>query len=168
MDAGNILYIVAVVGYFIYKAVSDKKSKELEDNDFPDQNTMPKPVSFEDLLREIREAQSPKKEVEKPVIVQKSKPIEEEYQRPSPVAVKRFQVPEEVEIDDEAQFYQGSYNTASQSVIKVSDLKYEESFLKAEPYQSSRKINRYAQLLKNPDSLRESLMVGEILKPKYF
>lgn len=168
MDLGNVIYIVAVVGYFIYKAVSGKKAKELDDNDFPDQNTVPKPVSFEDLLKEIREAQSPKKEEEKPIIVQKSKPIAEEYQRPSPVAVKRFHVPEKVEMDDEAQFYQGSYNTATQSVTKLSEINYEESFLKVELDESSKKINRYAKLLKNPDTLRESLMVGEILKPKYF
>jgi len=140
----------------------------LDDNDFPDQNTIPKPVSFEDLLREIREAQSPKKDEERPVIVQKTKPVVQEYERPSPVPVKRFQMPEEVEMDEEASFYQGSYNTATQSVTKLSDIKYEESFLKVEPDASSKKINRYAQLFKNPDSLRESLIVGEILKPKYF
>lgn len=169
MDLGNIIYIVAVVGYFIYRAVSGKKEKELEEGDFSETANAPKPVSFEDLLREIRESQSPKREEPKPVVAPQEVILNEEKPRQRPVAVRRSQAPvEKVEMDDEAQFYQGAYNTAFQTTTKLSETSYEESFLKADVYQSREKINRYAQILKNPETLRESLVLSEILKPKHF
>jgi hypothetical protein len=169
MDLGNIIYIVAVIGYFIYRAVSGKKEKELEGGDFSETANAPKPVSFEDLLREIRDAQSPKRDDPKPVILAQEEIPREEKIREKPVLVRRSQAPvEKVEMDEEAQFYQGAYNTAFQTTTKLSETSFEGSLLKADAYQNTQKINRYAQILKNPETLRESLIVSEILKPKHF
>jgi hypothetical protein len=158
MDLGNIVYIVAVIGYFVYRAVSGKKEKELEGGDFSETTNVPKPVSFEDLLREIRDAQKPKSDDPKPVIITQEEIPREEKMRHKPLIVKRLQAPvEKVEMDEEAQFYQGAYVTAFQSTTKLSETNYEDSFLKVDLYQSSKKINRYAQILKSSKTLRESL-----------
>ncbi|MGY6560322.1 MAG: hypothetical protein ACXIT9_13680 [Nitritalea sp.] len=66
MDAGNILYIIAIIIYFIYSAVTAGKKKQAEreqeardaeelgrEQEGPKQKT----GSFEDMLREIRRAQ---------------------------------------------------------------------------------------------------------------
>lgn len=167
MDLGNIVYIIAVVGYFIYRSVSNKKRKEVDDGDLSDTLDPPKPSSFEDLLREIREAQNPKRVQEKPVILPVDTVIPEEKLRP--VAIRRSQVTEEkVEMDEEARFYQGAYSTAFQTAARIGENVPMGSLLKVDKFESIQKTNRYAQILKNPQTLRESLVVSEILKPRHF
>lgn len=167
MDLGNIIYIIAVVGYFIYRAVSNKKGKEASEDDFSETLDTPRPSTFEDLLREIREAQNPQKEQRKPVIDPDEIFLPEEKIRPA--AVRRSQVStEKVDMDDEAQFYQGAYSTAFQTTTKIGENVPTGSLLKVEKFQLNKKSNRYAQILKNPQTLRESLVVSEILKPRHF
>lgn len=166
MDLGNIVYVVAVVGYFIYRAIQGKKEKELAETNQPEEETGPKPVSFEDLLKEIREAQKPKRQAPEPKPVFQQVVVPQEKLRAKPIAVRRSEAVEV--LDDEAIFYQGAYNSANQNATKISDVTYEGSFLKAEAYQTSKKVNRYAAVLKNPQSFRDALVVSEILKPKHF
>lgn len=166
MDLGNIVYVVAVIAYFVYRAVQGKKEKELAETNQPEEETGPKPVSFEDLLKEIREAQKPKRQVPEPKPVFQEIVVPQEKLRAKPIAVRRSEAVEV--LDDEARFYQGAYNSANQNATKISDVTYEGSFLKAELYQTSKKVNRYAAVLKNPQSFRDALVVSEILKPKHF
>lgn len=166
MDLGNIVYVVAVVGYFIYRAIQGKKEKELAETNQPEEETGPKPVSFEELLKEIREAQKPKRQAPEPKPVFQQVVVPQEKLRAKPIAVRRSEAVEV--LDDEARFYQGAYNSANQNATKISDVTYEGSFLKAELYQTSKKVNRYAAVLKNPQSFRDALVVSEILKPKHF
>lgn len=167
MDLGNIVYIVAVIGYFIYRAVSNKKAKDAEDGDLSETLDTPKSTSFEDLLREIREAQSPKRDQPKTVVAQEEILIPEGRVRP--IAMRRSQAPsEKVEMDEEARFYKGAYSTAFQTVAEDGDSIYEGSFLKVESSRTNQKSNRYAQLLKNPQSLRDAIVINEILRPRHF
>lgn len=59
MDAGNIIYIIAIIIYFIYTAL--KKAKPDAGPDKPVSNDptseQKRPVSFDDLLKEIRQGQ---------------------------------------------------------------------------------------------------------------
>lgn len=166
MDLGNIVYVVAVLGYFIYRAVQGKKEKELADTNQPEQEQAEKPVSFEDLLKEIREAQKPKRQAPEPKPVFQEVVVPQEKLRAKPVAVRRSQAVEV--LDDEARFYQGAYNSSNQNATKITDVTYEGSFLKVEQYEASKKVNRYAAVLKNQQTLREALIVSEILKPRHF
>lgn len=167
MDLGNIVYVVAVLGYFIYRAVQGKKQKELGETDQPEEGQAERPTSFEDLLKEIREAQKPKRQVPEPKPVFQEVVIPQEKIRAKPIAVRRSAAAEVM--DDEARFYEGSYNTAAQNATKIADVSYEGSFLKADEYiKKVKKVNRYAEVLKNPQSFREALILSEILKPKYF
>ena len=55
MDLGNILYLVAVIGYFIYQLTKKKNPAGAEEQvDMPEQKKE-RPATFEDLMREIRE-----------------------------------------------------------------------------------------------------------------
>lgn len=166
MDLGNIVYVVAVLGYFIYRAIQGKKEKELAETNQPEEESGPKPVSFEDLLKEIREAQKPKRQAPEPKPVFQEVVVPQEKIRAKPIAIRRSEAVEV--LDDEARFYQGAYNSSNQSATKITDVTYEGSFLKADEHEASKKVNRYAAVLKNQQSLREALIVSEILKPRHF
>ena len=166
MDLGNIVYVVAVLGYFIYRAVQGKKEKELAETNQPEEESNPKPVNFEDLLKEIREAQKPKRQAPEPKPVFQEVVVPQEKIRAKPVAVRRSEAVEV--LDDEARFYQGAYNSSNQNATKITDVTYEGSFLKVEQYEAAKKVNRYAAVLKNQQALREALIVSEILKPRHF
>ena len=166
MDLGNIVYVVAVLGYFIYRAIQGKKEKELAETNQPEEESGPKPVSFEDLLKEIREAQKPKRQAPEPKPVFQEVVVPQEKIRAKPIAIRRSEAVEV--LDDEARFYQGAYNSSNQSATKITDVTYEGSFLKADEHEASKKVNRYAAVLKNQQTLREALIVSEILKPRHF
>lgn len=181
MDLGNIVYIVAVLAYFIYQATRKKKGQEMTDSDDSAPEAPQKGLTFEDLMREIRQAQNPTT-VEKPEPV-RQKPVIQEAERqqpyrtqpvpshlPQPKPVTRRPVP--VEDDEEISYYEGSYGASK----KVPYQNYRETnssdlipSIKMD-YDSlqEKKINPYAQLLKNPKTLKEAIVVSEILKPKYF
>jgi len=166
VDLGNIVYVVAVLGYFIYRAVQGKKRKELDETNQPEEEPSQRPASFEDLLKEIRETQKLKRQVPKPTPVFQEVVVPKEKLIAKPIAVRRS---EEVEVlDDEARFYQGAYNSVNQTATKITDVTYGGSLLKADPSESLRKVNRYAALLKNSQTRRESVVVSEILRPRHF
>ncbi|EIM76462.1 hypothetical protein A3SI_09692 [Nitritalea halalkaliphila LW7] len=66
MDAGNILYIIAIIIYFIYSAVTagkkkqaerEQEAREAEEIGNEQEGPKQRSGSFEDMLREIRRAQ---------------------------------------------------------------------------------------------------------------
>ncbi len=166
MDLGNIVYVVAVIGYLIYRVIQGKKQKELGETNQPDEEQSQRPASFEDLLKEIREAQKPKRQAPEPKPVYQEVVIPQEKLRAKPVAVRRSQAVEV--LDDEARFYEGAYNSSNQSATKITDVSYEGSFLKADEHEAFKKVNPYAAILKNPRSFREALILSEIIKPRHF
>lgn len=183
MDLGNIVYIVAVLAYFIYQATRKKKAQDMIDPEGESPEAPQKGMTFEDLMKEIRQAQNPTT-VEKPEPV-KSKPVIQEQSRPEPyrtpsipshipqakpVSRKPVVVEEE---DEETRYYEGSYaatkkipyqnfNDTVPSADLIPSIKMDYDSLKP------KKNNPYAQLLKNPKSLKDAIVVSEILKPKYF
>lgn len=182
MDLGNIVYIVAVLAYFIYQATRKKKGQEMTDSDEDSPEAPQKGMTFEDLMKEIRQAQNPKP-IEKPEPV-KQKPVAQEAVKPGPYrtqsvpshipqpkpALRRPVVVEED--DEETRYYEGSFAATK----KVPYQNYKETnaadlipSIKMD-YDSinPKKSNPYAQLLKNPKGLKDAIIVSEILKPKYF
>ena len=184
MDLGNIVYIVAVLAYFIYQATKGKKknqSGEVEEmSDVPGQ----KPVSFEDLMREIRDAQRAKPVAPAQPNVQPAplnQPREVVYERagdtssrpewradPAP-AVKRFPTRKLEENDDEIEYYQGAFEKTKSDLTKTSKGIPEIPSLKEVTVESSNPgRNRYARLLKNPQGIRDAVVLKEILDRKHF
>ncbi len=182
MDLGNIVYIVAVLAYFIYQATRKKKGQdEMTDSEGSSPEGPQKGLTFEDLMREIRQAQNPttvdKPEParQKPVIKAPEKP-EPSRNQPIPSHIPQAKPfskrPVMVEDDDEIQYYEGTFGAtkktpyqdfqSAKSAPMISSIKMDYDSIQQKKY------NPYAQLLKNPKSLKDSIVVSEILKPKYF
>ncbi|WP_192349864.1 hypothetical protein [Algoriphagus sp. Y33] len=184
MDLGNILYIVAILAYFIYQATKGRKKNQdgepQEMVDEPDQ----KPVSFEDLMREIRNAQKPKpvepqKSRMQPAPVDQPKPVEykrtaepvvrPEWRADPPPAVKRFPTKKMEEADDEIEYYQGAFEKTESDLTKTSKGIPEIPSLKEVTVESSGSgKSRYARMLKNPQSIKDAVVLKEILDRKHF
>lgn len=164
MDLGNIVYIIAVIGYFIYQATKKKRGQELPGA--PDSNPEPpqKGMTFEELLKEIRQAQNPIPAPPTP------KP------QPIPVSTQRnpYRKPTVIqeEEDDEIQYYEGTFDSTKKNpyqeyaekhsipAVPIQKINYDEL--------NTKRVNRYAEKLKNPQSVREAIVLSEILKRKHF
>lgn len=182
MDLGNIVYIVAVLAYFIYQATRKKKDTDLPESEGSAPEPPQKGLTFEELMREIRQAQNPST-AEKPAPVKtetvKSAPPRPEPYRPQPTPshipqsrpVSRKPVLME-EDDDEIKHYEGAFaGTKSNPYQAFKDTHSIPSTpLSKIDYNSlqSKRVNPYAELLKNPKTLKQAVVLSEILKPKYF
>lgn len=170
MDLGNIIYIIAVIGYFIYQATRKKGAQEMPESGEATPEAPQKGMSFEELLREIRDAQKPLGEARIPEPrAPKPAPVPVEIPRAKPVVRKPVLVEED---DEEARYYEGSYAKHKSNPYQaynekvIADLQSGVKF----DYDTSSKtqVNPYAKLLRNPKTLKEAVVVSEILKPKYF
>ena len=202
MDLGNIVYILAVIGYFIYQATQNKKKKQRQmDAAGTPPEEEERPVSFEDLLKEIRQAQSPKPapqaKIPTPQPQKTSRGFESTYEKPK--SDSSYHKPESSYIprestyekpvssykkpastyekekswydknDDEITYYEGAYEEKVRSKISDSGKSPEIPTLEIERLEvKSSKVNPYAQLLKNPKSVRDAIVLNEILTKKYF
>lgn len=174
MDSGTIFYIIAVVIYFIYTALQQRKGNKTADAD--DQSANPSPESptkgsFDDLLKEIRRQQE---ERERDIVIsgEKAKPVEkpsyvEDYIEEKKVEARPAYVPNE-------STYKDPYKSLSQSqpLVKLDDqvdIHEDVKILgKVGSIDEKRSVNRYATLLKNPKSLRDAIVVSEILNRRHF
>jgi len=170
MDFGQIIYIVAVVAYFLYRASSKKKNPPVPDAEETTPEQPKKGFTFEELLREIREAQTPSiPELEpEPVPIPKPKstytpPIQD---RPVIQSTPSQEVILTEGLDYEYNFSEPK-STPSYGDVEHSSLISEQS--RPISYELPKEQNNpYAELLKNPKSIRDAVVVSEILKPKYF
>ena len=170
MDFGQIIYIVAIVAYFLYRASSKKKNTTVPDAEDTTPEEPKKGFTFEELLREIREAQTPSiPELEpEPVPMPKPKstytpPIQD---RPVIQSTSSQEVILSEGLDYEHSFSQPK-SKPSYGDIEHSSLDSEQSRPFSYELPKEQK-NPYAELLKNPKSIRDAVVVSEILKPKYF
>ncbi len=175
MDWGNIIYIIAIIIYFIYQATSGKKKgKNPEIPDNQSREDQEKPVTFEDLLKEIRDIQEGKpKEEARP----KPKPQTPPKRRESFEPIKAEKVPTSSykpleEQDDEIQYYKGAFEKldpksakTSEGIPEIPSSSSDERFIK---YRSQKKANPYSKLVKNKDSLKNAIVLKEILDRRHF
>lgn len=186
MDAGNIIYIIAIVIYFIYSAVKkNKNNKELEGNEADEEvlSQPKKPTSFEDLLREIREGQqdrekdlkhtgqgkvatapTPKVERMEPV-----RPDKKEFEPQRTIMRADQPVPKKFE-DYEGAIPDREFPKVRKLDDKVSlsdPVEGMKSELFADTLKKAKPKNRYAELLKNPATVKDAVILSEILNRKY-
>lgn len=163
MDLGNIIYIIAIIGYFIYQMTRKKGGQEVKEA--PEDNSTPrqKPVSFEDLMKEIRNTQRP----ESTPIPAPTRPVAS-----IPKERKISRTYSEVEQDEETRYYEDSYESANKKTYQASrQIHTIPSFpLKKIDYDAltATKANRYGEMLRNPKTVREAVILSEILKRKHF
>ena len=170
MDFGQIIYIVAIVAYFLYRASSKKKNTSLPDAEDSPSEPPKKGFTFEELLREIREAQTP------PIPELEPEPV------PMPKPKPAYTIPQQ----DRPIFQPTSFK--EEIVSEGLDYEHANSQPKAKPFYVDteapraprdkaieisyelyvERTNPYAELLKNPKSFRDAVVVSEILKPKHF
>ncbi len=171
MELGQIIYVIAIVAYFLYRASSKKKTESLPESENSTPKTPEKGLTFEELLREIREAQSPKvpdAEVE-PIPSPKPKPV---YSAPKQEKSEQYtETVQEVVTAEGVDFeLENSKRNARPQFYEQTETTIEPS-LAARPkiYEIPQEArNPYADLLKNPTSFRDAVVVSEILKPKHF
>ena len=170
MEFGEIIYVVAIVAYFLYRASSKKKAESLPDGDNQAPEAPQKGFTFEELLREIRESQEPKI----PEVVSEAPPVQTEepvptssnYKKPKlSLPQREVVVAEGVDVEEES-----SRRNAQQKFYEQTESTIEPT-LAARPkiYEIPQETrNPYAELLKNPKSFRDAVVVSEIIKPKHF
>ena len=179
MDLGNIIYIIAVIGYFIYQATKNKNKKQQQSEMGQEEENEPRPaVSFEDLLKEIRGEQRTDEAPKPEPAPRQLRPVERQKSRPEPIAeptgYQSSRYEKQNQYDDEIQYYEDAYELDAFEKIK----KEEDRIAKVAasiPSQrddsyalKSAKVSRYAELLKNKDSLKDAIVLNEILKRRHF
>ncbi|WP_268036424.1 hypothetical protein [Algoriphagus sp. PAP.12] len=171
MDIGNIIYIVALIAYFIYQAT--KKKKGAEDMDMPDSEpSQPeKGVSFEDLLKEIRDAQQGKRRPSQPVPAPpvQEKRREEQFEPVKAEPIKRTRYRSLEEQDDEISYYEGAFEKTESELLKTSKgMPAIPSVVEKEYEKKPKAKNPYASLLKDPKTVKDAVVLKEILDRKHF
>lgn len=177
-DASTLVYIVAVVVYFLYSTFFGKKESGQAEQTPEQPEAQPrKTVSFDDLLKEIRREQGEReRDLEGKTIVEDDYVEEEEAYVAEPAAAPKkyfnYEDPEQFPSADTK--YQANYkNFEKGPLIKLDDqidLNADQKILgEVEDVSGNAKgKNRYAEILKNPETLKDAMVVSEILRPKYF
>lgn len=177
MDSGNIIYLIAIIIYFIYTALKKgKKEEEIESSDMPqERQEQRRPVSFEDLLKEIRTGQQQlekdlqqtgqgRSAEERPFTKMTSQEKQTDY-RPQkikqPKAYQQFQgeIPERE---------MPKLLTLNEQISLEASLQGIKSSLKSDDVEKVKKENRYRQLLKDPRSVKDAVVLSEVLTRKHF
>jgi hypothetical protein len=178
VDAGNLVYLAAVIVYFIYTAL--KKNKGGDELDAPGQPTANepkrKPVSFEELLKEIRQGQEQReREINQPAPsrIPEQLPRDRESR---PMENPKQKAPKPAKKTNKYQSYEGvvEERTAPERV-KLADqerLSSHISGIKSTILQEKEQVevheNRYKQLLLNPKTAKDAIILSEVLARKHF
>ena len=186
MDWGNILYIIALIVYAIYSASKSKKKKQNPTQTSPRGQTRKKAskdITFEELLKEIRaektskEISSPRVELEKlpeetpskkttlKPFKEKSAALPESRTFHSEEKKKPLPIPSYTEVEDFDDAY-ARMKKEEERIAKVAASIPSQKDIYTQARKS--KVNRYATRLKNKNSVREAIVLNEILKRRHF
>jgi len=178
MDLGNIIYIIAIIAYFIYTATKKKVNpEEMEQPGLPDNpQEQRKPVSFEDLLKEIRQGQGQREKELKDSGQGKSAetfPRRQEdrtFEQPKPKTVqevKKIKRYESFEGVIEERALPDRIKLADQERIH-SNVEGIKSTIALESVEGNEEENKYKTMLRNPETIKDAVILSEILNRKYF
>ncbi|SNS46756.1 hypothetical protein SAMN06295967_11065 [Belliella buryatensis] len=174
MDAGNIIYIVAVIIYFIYTAVKKGNKNAQPNSNEPDipADQREKVPSFEELLREIRSGQREREEDFKNTGQgEVEKPIKRKVTQPASVEVR-----EENKHSHAFDKYSGAVSDSNSQKLKTLDEQVSltaniEGLIPREERATTRKQqsnNRYRKLLQSKGNVKDAIILSEILNRKHF
>lgn len=183
MDSGNIIYIVAVIIYFIYTAL--KKGKQNEDQNLPEQGSgadpSQRPPSFEDLLKEIRGGQQEReRDLEQSgqstVVENRKRAIKTEMPEPQKYQTSSDKLEKKEVANNKYNDYTGSNTNLSTPKLQTLDEQVSISSsltgLGVSETRSGKrkktKNNRYQKMLSDPRSVKDAIILSEILNRKHF
>lgn len=182
MDAGNIIYIIAIIIYFIYTAVKKgQKPQDLDgqDDQSSDGQSERKPVSFEDLLKEIRGGQQQREkdlsQTGQGTITQSRPDTSQE-----PVS-RQFEPQRDIMRGDRprskaygdyegtgAEIVKPKLKTLDEQVSLTASIEGIKSNLKSDKIKTTNAKSRYAEMLRNPETIKDAVILSEILNRKNF
>ncbi len=179
MDNFNLIYIIALVIYFIYSALKKGKQGAEDPTDLPSGPSQPRrTASFEDLLREIRESQqeqsrdlegSGQGEIEeRKVRRNEPEPVIQSYESDSGTLHR------EMPRKSRYEAFEGEVSQGGKNYKKLDDqisidapIEGIKSELKRQRSSTDKVPNRYLTMLKNPQSIKDAVVLSEILNRKY-
>jgi hypothetical protein len=175
-DASTLVYIIAVIVYFLYSTFFSKKEPGQAEQKSEQPEVQPKKaVSFDDLLKEIRREQGERERDLQGTALEEEEYVEE-ADVPEPVAAPRkyftYEDPEQFPSSDNK--YQTNYkNFEKGPLVKLDDqidLNSDQKILgEVEDVGGyAKRKNKYAEILKNPETVKDAVVISEILRPKYF
>lgn len=180
LDSSTLVYIVAVVVYFLYSTFFRKKNPEeagRQEEEGRRENPPQKTTSFDDLLKKIRREQG---EMEQDMDGYEEE-VEQEWEREKPRPVKEkknYNDPQTQPYQEpRPSYYNEKINQErayqSRPLVKLDDqvdLESTERILGEVEDVAGDRVgsNRYGNLLKNPETVREAIVVAEILNRKHF
>lgn len=184
MDIGTIVYIILVLLYFVFTAFRKKNAPEQTDERYEGEEAGERrPASFEDMLRDIRREQNDRvKDIEQAgqgdVADYEYRERREEVEESTYDSWEQKPVPRKPEpiIEPKNKYYDGGEgslkNYERKPLVKLDDqvdLESDEKILGevedvAEEYKGKTK---YGSLLKNPESVKDAIILSEILNRKY-
>lgn len=184
MDEKIIFYIVLGIVYFIFNALKKKKPEDEPGPDRPQsrpKSDKPQPVTFEELLREIKEGKT-EKFPESPVT--QSKPeFRQPLPKPKPAYIDYDDDLEEEEkslektnFDDERsnQAYEEAKRMAFNRLSLEETMKLEEvnttygRFKEFDKKQEATVLSEYIKDLRDPKGFKKALILNEVLNRKHF
>lgn len=176
------LYIYIALGaiYFLSRVFRKKKPvsppRKHHDSDSGDAYEQPsrkeKPVTFEDLLKEFT-GQKEKHEYE---YEEDAEELEESYNEEKYLREEEDKLIDEYETDEEVKYksYEEIYNVKRDFKTLDEQVKLESTEKKRfDEYKIEKSVNihtakRYRELLQNKDSIKDAIILKEILDRKYF
>ncbi|MEX0884071.1 MAG: hypothetical protein WDZ72_11415 [Cyclobacteriaceae bacterium] len=172
MESGTIFYIIAILAYFIYTTFIQKKPEKTQgptDDEMgkeTDQVSPKKGVSFEEMLREIRNEQVERESDLKTTGESKDEEVGEQEEVP-------YQEVFSEPLEHEEESYKNPYRELGQPLVKLDDqvdINDNEQLLGdvedvAEEYQGR---SKYASMLKNPEHVKDAVILSEILNRRHF
>ncbi|HEX8039487.1 MAG TPA: hypothetical protein VF490_10050 [Chryseosolibacter sp.] len=183
MDAQFWIYIVIVAIYFLSRMLKkteqpgaptadDRPERRRQGQPQTPSAEVPRQLTFEELLREITEG----------------KKIQRPSPQPQSLPERRYQ-PVEREVDEEARSLeeipeaeydvrspksyeqtrrQAYQHTSLEETLKLKDTAMDFGKFKVfETQQKSILLDRYKKILRNPDTLKEAVVLSEVLKRKF-
>ncbi|HLT06118.1 MAG TPA: hypothetical protein VK014_01260 [Cyclobacteriaceae bacterium] len=174
-DLSTLIYIIAIIFYFIYSNFLNKDKPRQPQEPVEPSEKPQRTVSFDELLKEIRRDQEERERDLEGAAIPEEDYAEEIYERESPTVQRKYfsyEDPEQFPIPEKV--YSSPYKSfEKEPLVKLDDqidLNADTKILGDVEDVSGyvKRRNRYAEILKNPESIKDAVVVSEILQRKRF
>ncbi|MGY6521096.1 MAG: hypothetical protein ACXIUD_05165 [Mongoliitalea sp.] len=174
MDAGNLIYLLAVIIYFIYSALKKNKPEMPEETDSSrSDGERQQPASFEELLREIRrgqqEAQRDLEQTGQGEVLEERRPEPTRRSEPAFQPMPQTRQPKAYQAFQGAldEDYKPKYKTLDEQVRISSSIQGIKPTNATASKSKKKQVHRYSDLLQNPRTVKDAVVLSEILKRKF-
>jgi hypothetical protein len=185
MDDKIIFYIIIGIVYFLFNFLKKKRPEQPPETEFPESRqsgrpSAPKPMSFEELLKEITETKHPKTETYTP------EPVVPEYE----YTTSKREVDYDDDLPEEMSQESESYDTHQNDPIyrqydeakqlafqrasleetqKLEDVEVKYARFKVfDAVQERNLVQEYAGDLHDPEAIKKAVILSEIINRKHF